>query len=164
MAQVYFPDFVGRSEKAVVMLLSSLNEKLDSVIQRFHRGEQVAYRFEWYLKKDNNQNDMVVFSLEFDLGERVSIGLAPHHWNCLPYIISLGYLVLMTDPGLLSGGGIAAGEDNEPRALVIHNAFLGLDNLAKQASERVSAGEAGNLDLLLRYLELDPGEKEKRYH
>lgn len=163
MAQIYLPDFVGKSDQAVVVLVSSLNEELDGILKRFHRGEQVAYRFAWNLGEDENQSDLVVFVLEFDSGEQVSIGLSPHHWDCLPSILSLGYLVLVTDPDLLGPEG-TAGEDDEPRALVIHNAFLGMDDLVNQVAERVKAGKAGNLDLLLKLLEIDRDAGEKQYH
>lgn len=164
MTQVHLPDFVGRSEQSVIMLVSSLDKELNDVFKRFHRGEQVAYRFDWNLEQDNNKNDMVVFSLEFDTGEKASIALSPLHWDCLPSVLSLGYLVLMTDSNLLQAGGEPAGMAEKPRAFVIHNAFLGMDGLLKQVNERVKNGQAGNLDLLLRLFESDMDLNNKQCH
>lgn len=164
MTQVQLPDFVGKSDQSVVMLVSSLDEEFNDVFTRFHKGEQVAYRFHWNLEQDSDQNEMVVFSLEFDTGEKASVALSPLHWDCLPSILSLGYLVLMTDPNLLDAEGKPAGEVEEPRAFVIHNAFLGMDDLIKQIKERVKTGETENLDLLLRLFENGPDSGDKQCH
>jgi len=163
LTQIYAPDFVGKSDQAVVFLVSSLNEELKSVMERVHRGEQVVYRFEWNLAKDSEQKDMIVFALEFADENNVSIGLAPQYWECLPSVISLGLIVIMTDPGLINEENRAAvGE--EPRALVIHSAFNGLDGLAEQANQRLQAGERGNLDFLLRLLSEGAESDEKPHH
>ncbi|GEM_PF-2968942 len=164
MTKIYAPDFVGKSDQAVVILASSLDQELDGVMERFHRGDQVVYRFDWGLEKDGEQNDMVVFTLEFALGEKVAIGLSPLHWDCLPSVINLGYLVIMTDPDLLDENKKTENQE-EPRALVIHNAFKGLDELAGQVNERLKTGdEPGNLDLLLRLLMEGVEETDNKQH
>lgn len=159
MLHLYAPDFVGKSENAVVMLVSSLDDELEDVYERFHRGEKLAYRFFWHLDGDNETGDVVILTLEFDQGEKMQIKLTPYHWDCFPYLLTLGYLVIMTDPGLLNEATIPL----EPRALVIENAFWGLDNLARQAHEQINKGRTGNLALLVKCLAGVPGE-DKKHH
>ncbi|MCF8011176.1 MAG: hypothetical protein K9L17_09715 [Clostridiales bacterium] len=165
MDKVYIPDFVGRSEMAVIMMLTSLAEKLNNVMERFHNDEQVQYRFIWNLEQDDDSNYMVLLYLEFDSGEIVNIGLYPYHWDCLPSILSTGYLVIMTDERLLGDqDGTAGSEDGEPRAVVIHNAFTGLDRLVKEAREKVENDESEDLKLILKLFEESLDSEGEQYH
>lgn len=164
MAQAHLPDFVGKTGQSVVMLVSPLDTEFDDIFSRFHRGEQVAYRFKWNLEQDDNGNYMVVFEIEFDSGEKASIALSPFHWDCLPYLLSYGYLVLMTDPRLLHPAEEGEAEVEKPRAFVIHDAYLGLDGLLRQADQRVQDGETKNLDILIQLFEKGPDDGEKQHH
>lgn len=165
MNKLYYPDFVGKSGRAVVILVSSLDDELSGVIDRFHRGEQVAYRFEWHLKKNEEGKYLVVFFMEFNTGEKLSIPLYPYHWDCLPAIISLGFLVLMTDSDILNKESLITDENiPEPRALVIENAFWGLNEMVNQIGKEIQTQQSEELDLLLKLLDIKPEDIKKQRH
>lgn len=155
-SEIAFPEFIGETEQAVVLVVPSLDDVLSVIYTRFHEGEEIDYWYNWELTPLTEEEYMVILEIRWDGEEGVSIGFTLEMWEYLPVITKRGNVVLMTDWRLIEEG-IAAGMDRmgrfRPRALLVRDAGRGMIDLSKKvAKEAVFKGEKSELVKLLSIL------------
>lgn len=137
--EVAFPEFIGETEQAVVLVVPALDQDLSVLFKRFHEGEEINYWFSWELTSGNDEGYMVTLEIGWDQEDVVSIGFTLDMWEYLPVITKRGNVVLMTDWRLIEEG-IAAGMDSmgrfRPRALLVRDAGRGMEDLSSKVAEQ----------------------------
>jgi|GEM_PF-2433655 len=138
--EIAFPEFIGETEQAVVLVVPALDDELSVLFKRFHESEEINYWFTWELTSNNNDGYMVTLDLGWDQEDAVSIGFTMDMWKYLPVITQRSNVVLMTDWRLIKEG-IAAGMDNmgrfRPRAILIKDAGRAMEDLSGKVAEQV---------------------------
>lgn len=153
MQEIFFPDFIGESDYGMVVMVSGLDEGLEPLFNRYLSGEDVEYWFAWDLVQVENDGFLVTLGVSWDNGgEGVSIGLPSELWHMLPSLKEKENLALMTDWTLVDGS-LDEEDDIYPRALLIREAYRGLDDLAFQVAEiTVTGGGSRELSKLQEIL------------
>lgn len=145
--QVVFPEFLGESEMAVVVVIPSIKEDVSSVFERFHSGEEVDYWFSWDLVLTDTGEYLVVLEVDWDEGEGLVVAFTREMWEFLVLMIQKESLVIMADWDILEEG------EFKPYALLIRDVNTGLDKLYDQVKELASVNdgieELTSLQLLL---------------
>lgn len=161
---IAFPEFIGETEQAVVLVVPSLDEVLSVLYTRFHEGEEIDYWFYWELTPLTEEEYVITLEIGWEGEKGVSIGFTLEMWEYLPIITKRCNVVLMTDWSLIEQG-IIAGMDRmgrfRPRALLVRDAGRGMAKLSeKVARETVFKGENAKLVRLRTILHegLAPGE------
>ncbi|MHB8985965.1 MAG: hypothetical protein ACYC38_08495 [Eubacteriales bacterium] len=154
--EIAFPEFIGETEQAVVLVVPSLDDVLSVIYARFHEGEEIDYWYNWELSSLTEGEYMVILEIGWEGEKVVSIGFTLEMWEYLPVITRRVNVVLMTDWKLIEEG-IAAGMDQmgrfRPRALLVRDAGRGMTGLSeKVAKEAVFRGEKSELVKLLSIL------------
>lgn len=137
---VAFPEFIGETEQAVIMVVPSLDQDLSVLYKRFHEGEEIDYWFNWELTSISHNEYMVTLKIGWEGEDVVSIGFTLDMWEYLPVITKRSNLVLMTDWRLIEEG-IAAGMDKmgrfRPKALLVRDVGQGMEGLSSKVAEVV---------------------------
>lgn len=130
MRELVLPDFIGESERGMIIMVSALQDELEPLFRRFHRGEEVPYWFGWELVETGGQNYLVALEIKWEGGGGVVIGFTPEMWHILPALRQKEHLTVITDWNLI-------GEEkaNPSRALVIRDAYRGMDILVRQVAQ-----------------------------
>lgn len=143
--EVAFPEFIGETEQAVIMVVPSLEQDLSVLYQRFHEGEEVDYWFNWELTAISDNEYVVTLKIGWEGEDVVSIGFTLDMWEYLPVIIRRSNLVLMTDWRLIEEG-IAAGMDKmgrfRPKALLVRDVGQGMEGLSSKVADQVMCRES----------------------
>lgn len=143
--EVAFPEFIGETEQAVIMVVPSLDQELSVLYKRFHEGEEIDYWVKWELASVSHNEYMVTLEIGWDGEDVVSIGFTLDMWEYLPVITKRSNLVLMTDWRLIEEG-IAAGMDKmgrfRPKALLVRDVGLGMEGLSSKVAEQVMFRES----------------------
>ncbi|MDK2887373.1 hypothetical protein SAMN02745218_00256 [Desulfofundulus australicus DSM 11792] len=130
MREIALPDFIGESEHGMIVMVSALEDELEPLFQRFHRGENVPYRFGWQLVPLDAQNYLVTLDLNWDGGNEVAIGFTPEMWGILPAVRHKD-LTVITDWELVG----QQTEISPAKSLVIRQAYRGFDELIRQVAQ-----------------------------
>ncbi|MCL6634744.1 MAG: hypothetical protein K6T29_03115 [Peptococcaceae bacterium] len=156
---IAFPEFIGETEQAVVLVVPALDQDLSVLFKRFHEGEEIEYWFNWELIPGYLDGYMVTLEIGWGKEDAVSIGFTLDMWEYLPVITRRGNVVLMTDWRLIEEG-IAAGMDNmgrfRPRALLVRDAGRGIRDLSSKVAEQAMQHQgSAELVQLLNILQRD---------
>jgi len=130
LREIALPDFIGESEHGMIVMVSALEDELEPLFQRFHRGENVPYRFGWQLVPLDAQNYLVTLDLNWDGGNEVAIGFTPEMWGILPAVRHKD-LTVITDWELVG----QQTEISPAKSLVIRQAYRGFDELIRQVAQ-----------------------------
>ena len=137
--EIAFPEFIGETEQAVVLVVPALEHDLSLLFKRFHEGEEIDYWFSWELTMHNDNQYMVTLEIGWDGEDVVAIGFTLEMWDYLPVITRRSHVVLMTDWQLIEEG-IEAGMDKmgrfRPRALLVRNAGSGMGELSSKVADQ----------------------------
>lgn len=137
--EIAFPEFIGETEQAVVLVVPALENDLSVLFKRYHEGEEIEYWFSWELTALNGNQYMVTLEIGWDGEDTVAIGFTLDMWEYLPVITRRSHLVLMTDWQLIKDG-IEAGMDKmgrfRPRALLVRNAGRGMGDLSSKVADQ----------------------------
>jgi hypothetical protein len=159
LKEMAFPEFIGETEQAVIMVIPSLAQDLSVLYRRFHEGEEIDYWFNWELTSVRHNEYMVTLKIGWDEDDLVSIGFTLDMWEYLPLITKKSNVVLMTDWRLLEEG-ILAGMDNmgrfRPQALLVRNVGHGMEGLSDRVAEQVMFRE-NNAEMLQLFEILQSG-------
>ncbi|CCO09132.1 hypothetical protein [Desulforamulus hydrothermalis] len=165
--QVVFPEFLGESEIAVVIIIPSLQQELGDLFERFYAGDEIDYRFTWDLVVTNTAEYLVVLEIDWDEGEGLLVAFSPEMWEFINLIAQKQNLVLVGDWGALEEGAalaLAEGGEYRPYALLIRDAHSGLDKLYDHVKELAAANqevpELARLQLILE----GAGSRPLTYH
>jgi len=165
--QVVFPEFLGESEIAVVIIIPSLKEDMGDLYERFHSGEEIDYWFSWDLVVTNTAEYLVVLEIDWDRGEGLIVAFTPEMWEFINLIAQKQNLVILGDWGALEeGASLAFEEEGEyrPYALLIRDVHTGLEKLYDHVKELVSVNreveELAKLQLILE----GTGSQSTTYH
>lgn len=142
--QVVFPEFLGESELAVVVVIPSIKEDLGHLFERFHSGEEIDYWFSWDLVATDSAEYLVVLEMNWDQGEGLVVAFTKEMWEFLNLMAQKQSLVLLADwqivnedaPGLFREEG-----DFKPYALLVRDVHTGLDKLYHHVKELVEFNE-----------------------
>ncbi|AEF94684.1 hypothetical protein Desca_1839 [Desulfotomaculum nigrificans CO-1-SRB] len=160
--QVVFPEFLGESELAIVVVISSLKRDLSHLFERFHAGEEIDYWFNWNLVVTDTAEYLVVLELEWDQGEGLTVAFSREMWEFLGLMIQKENLVLLADWQMLEEGAPVMAEVAEfkPYALLIRDVDAGLDRLYDHVRELAEVNqeieELTELMLILEGAESQP--------
>ena len=153
--EIAFPEFIGETGQAVVLVVPSLDQDLSFLFSRFHEGEEIDYWFSWELTAVKSNEFMVTLEIGWEGEDVVSIGFTPEMWEYLPVFTKRGHVVLMTDWRLIEEG-IEAGMDHigrfRPKALLVRDAGRGMEELSSKVTEQAMSCEDG--DKLAQLLEI----------
>ncbi len=142
--EIAFPEFIGDTEQAVILVVPALDQDLSVLFNRFHEGEDINYWFKWELKSGESDVYMVAMQIGWDGKDVISIGFTFDMWEYLPVITKRSNLVLMTDWALIEEG-IAAGMDKmgrfRPKALLVRDVGQGMDKLSSTVAEQAMFSE-----------------------
>lgn len=148
--EIAFPEFIGETEQAVVLVVPALDQDLAVLFKRFHEGEEIDYWFSWELTSLKRDEYMVTLEIGWDGEDVISIGFTLDMWEYLPVITKRSHVVLMTDWRLIEEG-IAAGMDKmgrfRPRALLVRDAGRGMEGLSSKVAEQAMFRE-GSAELV----------------
>ena len=140
-----FPEFIGETEQAVIMVVPSLDQDLAVLYRRFHEGEEIDYWFDWELTSVSNDEYMVTLRIGWEGTEAVSIGFTIEMWEYLPLITKRSNLVLMTDWRMIEEG-VGAGVDTigrfRPNALLVRDVGQGIEALSSKVAEKAMFRES----------------------
>ncbi len=155
--EMAFPEFIGETEQAVIMVVPSLEQDLSVLYKRFHEGEEIDYWLNWELTSISDNQYVVALKIGWEGEDVVSIGFTLDMWEYLPVIVRRDNLVLMTDWRLIEEG-IAAGMDKmgrfRPKALLVRDAGQGMAGLSnKVADKAMCRGSSTELIQLLEILQ-----------
>lgn len=143
-----YPEFIGETEQAVILVVPALESELSVLFKRFHEGEEINYWFRWEIVSDINGDYIVMLEIGWDIGDIISIGFTLDMWEYLPVITRKSNLILMTDWRLIEEG-IAAGIDDmgrfRPKALLVRDAGRGIEGLSNKAAEEARSSGRGNI-------------------
>ncbi len=154
--EMAFPEFIGETELAVVLVVPSLEQDLSVLFKRFHEGEEINYWFNWDLTTVKHNEYMVKLEIGWDGEDVVSIGFTLDMWEYLPVITKRSNVVLMTDWRLIEEG-IDAGMDKmgrfRPKALLVRDVGRGMKELSSKVADQVMSHETNELVQLLELLQ-----------
>lgn len=154
LKQVVFPEFIGESEIAVVVIIPSLKEDMAELFERFHAGEEIDYWFSWDLMVTNTAEYLVVLEINWDQGEGLVLAFTTEMWEFINLIAEKGNLVILGDVSeLAEGASIVFSEEYKPFALLVRNVSGGLEKLYHHVKELVAVNqdieELAKLQLIL---------------
>lgn len=148
--EIAFPEFIGETEQAVVLVVPALDQDLSVLFKRFHEGEEIDYWFNWELTSVKSDEYMVTLEIGWDGEDVISSGFTLDMWEYLPVITKRSNVVLMTDWGLIEEG-IAAGMDKmgrfRPKALLVRDVGRGMEGLSSKVAEKAMFRE-GSVELV----------------
>jgi hypothetical protein len=136
--EILFPEFIGETEEALVLVLPTLKEHLAGLFTRFHAGEEIDYCFSWELVEIDEKDFLVVLDIDWDEGTGIGVGFSSEMWEVFRSVSSMQQLILICDWELMTmgiAGEIDDDEDFKPYALLIRDANRGLWKLLDQARE-----------------------------
>lgn len=136
--EIIFPEFIGESDEALVLVLPTLKEDLADLFAKFHAGEEIDYWFSWELVMVDPDEFMVVLDIDWEEGAGILVGFTPEMWDFFSSVTSKHHLVLMCDWDLVMKGipgGMNSDGEFKPYALLIRDVNRGLSNLLEQAEE-----------------------------
>lgn len=137
--EIAFPEFIGETEQAVVLVVPALEHDLSVLFKRFQDGEEIDYWFSWELALLGEDKFMVTLEIGWDGEDVVAIGFPLDMWEYLPVITRRGHVVLMTDWQLIEEG-VEAGMDKlgrfRPKALLVRDAGRGMGELSSKVAEQ----------------------------
>ncbi|WP_238473287.1 hypothetical protein [Desulforamulus profundi] len=113
MKQVVFPEFLGESEIAVVIIIPSLKEDMGDLFERFHSGEEIDYWFSWDLVVTNTAEYLVVLEINWDQGEGLIVAFTSEMWEFINLIDQKENIVILGDWSELEEGASLAYEEAE---------------------------------------------------
>ncbi len=61
--EIAFPEFIGDTEQAVVLVVPALDQDLSVLFNRFHEGEDINYWFKWELTSGESDGYMVALQI-----------------------------------------------------------------------------------------------------
>lgn len=160
--QVVFPEFLGESEMAVVVVIPSLKHDMKELFERFHSGEEIDYWFSWDLVLTDNGDYLAVLEIDWELGEGLVVAFTGEMWEFLVLMAEKGSVVLLADWNIMEEGAAQAinQADFKPYALLIREVDTGLEKLYEQVKELVEVNEGlAELEKLKLLLE---GNREPR--
>ncbi|GAB6180136.1 hypothetical protein JCM14036_14550 [Desulfotomaculum defluvii] len=154
LKQVVFPEFIGESEIAVVVIIPSLKEDMAQLFERFHSGEEIDYWFSWDLVMTNTAEYLVVLEINWDQGEGLILAFAMEMWEFIYLIAEKGNVVILGDISELEeGASLIFTEEYKPFALLVRNVASGLEKLYYHVKELVEVNqdieELAKLQLIL---------------
>ncbi|MEG6615811.1 hypothetical protein V6C27_05135 [Peptococcaceae bacterium 1198_IL3148] len=134
---VVFPEFIGESDEALVLVLPTLKEELSDLFTKFHAGEEINYSFTWELLEVNDDDFLVVLDIDWEEGIGIGIGFGPEMWEIFRTVTSKQHIILMCDWEVVTMGVTKKIDEEEfkPHALLIRDANRGLWRLLDQAEE-----------------------------
>jgi len=139
---VVFPEFIGESEIAVVVIVPSLKEDMAELFERFHGGEEIDYWFSWDLMVTNTAEYLVVLEINWDQGEGLILAFTTEMWEFINLIAEKGNLVILGDVDeLAEGASIIFSEEYKPFALLVRNVSDGLVKLYNHVKELVEVNQ-----------------------
>jgi len=148
--EIAYPEFIGETEQAVVLVVPALDRDLSVLFKRFQEGEEIDYWFSWELALQSDEKYMVTLEIGWDGEDIVSIGFTLDMWQYLPVITRRGHVVLMTDWHLIEEG-IEAGMDMlgrfRPKALLVRDAGRGMGELSSKVAELAMSSKS-NIELV----------------
>ena len=154
--QVVFPEFLGESEIAVVVVIPSLKEDISELFERFHAGEEIDYWFSWDLVVTNTAEYLVVLEINWEIEEGIILAFSSEMWEFIHLIAQRENLVLLGDWNQLEEGVpllIEQEGEYKPFALLIRDVHLGLEKLYYHVKELVDVNqeieELARLQLIL---------------
>ncbi|WP_238442523.1 hypothetical protein [Desulforamulus reducens] len=156
MKQVVFPEFLGESEIAVVVIIPSLKEDMTDLFERFHAGEEVDYWFSWDLVVTNTAEYLVVLEINWDQGEGLIVAFSSEMWEFINLIGEKGNMVILGETGELEEGATLLYDEGEykPFALLIRDVDNGLaklyDHVKELAAVNENIEELAKLQLILQ--------------
>lgn len=155
--EIAFPEFIGETEQAVILVVPALDRDLSVLFKRFHEGEEIGYWLSWELTYGKDDEYMVTLEIGWDGSDIISIGFTLDMWEYLPMITKRSHLVLMTDWRLIEEG-IGAGVDKmgrfRPKALLVRDAGQGITGLSSKVAEQAMfCAESTELAWLLDILQ-----------
>lgn len=143
--QVVFPEFLGESELAVVVVIPSIKEDLGHLFERFHSGEEIDYWFSWDLVVTNTAEYMVVLEINWDRGEGLIVAFSSDMWEFMNLVAQRENIVILGDWSELEEGASLAFEEVEgeyrPHALLIRDAHMGLEKLYDHVKELAAVNQ-----------------------
>lgn len=162
--QVVFPEFLGESEIAVVIIIPSLKEDMGDLFECFHTGEEIDYWFSWDLVVTNTAEYLVVLEINWDQGEGLIVAFTSEMWEFINLIDKKENIVILGDWSELEEGASLAYEEAEgeyrPYALLIRDVHTGLEKLYNHVKELVSVNqdveELAKLQLILEGTQSQP--------
>ena len=145
LKQVVFPEFMGESEIAVVVMIPSLKEDMSELFARFHSGEEIDYWFSWDLVVTNTAEYLVVLEIHWDQDEVLTVAFSTEMWVFINLIAHKKNLVLLADWKELEEGATLQLDDTEgeykPFALLIRDVHNGLEKLYDHVKELVEVNQ-----------------------
>ncbi|WP_051688194.1 hypothetical protein [Desulfofalx alkaliphila] len=154
--EIIFPEFIGESDEALVLVLPTLKEDLSDLFEMFHAGEEIDYWFSWELVMVNSDEFMVVLDIDWEEGAGILVGFTPEMWEFFRHVTSKQHLVLMCDWELVTKGLSAGMNDKgefKPFALLIRDVNRGLWNLLEQVEElEIDEHQKETVDYLINVL------------
>ena len=141
--QVVFPEFLGESELAVVVVIPSLKEDMSHLFKRFHAGEEIDYWFSWDLVVTDSAEYLVLLEMNWDQEESLVVAFNREMWEFLNVMAEKQSMVLMADWQIVDEGApdLLREEEFRPYALLIRNVHTGLDKLYNHVKELVGVNE-----------------------
>lgn len=160
LKQVVFPEFMGESEIAVVVIIPSLKEDMVDLFERFHSGEDIDYWFSWDLVVTNTAEYLVVLEINWDQGEGLTVAFSTEMWEFINLIAQKGNIVLLADWNELEEGASLALDDTEeykPFALLIRDVQGGLEKLYDHVKDLAAVNQ--NVEELAKLMFVLEGTK-----
>ena len=155
--QVVFPEFLGESEIAVVVVIPTLKEDMSELFERFHAGEEIDYWFTWDLVVTNTAEYLVVLEIHWEAEDGLIVAFSSEMWEFIHLIAQRENLVLLGDWNQLEEGApliMDQGGEYKPHALLIRDVHLGLEKLYKHVKDLVEVNqpieELSRLQLILQ--------------
>ena len=136
--EIVFPEFIGESDDALVLVLPTLKDELSEIMERFHAGEEISYSFSWQLLNVEADEYLIVLDIDWEDGTGIVVGFTTEMWEIFRYVTSKQHLVLMFDWELVMKGipgGLTSEGEFKPQAFLIRDVSRGLGNLLEQAEE-----------------------------
>ncbi len=136
--EIVFPEFIGESDDALVLVLPTLKDELSEIMERFHAGEEISYSFSWQLLNVESDEYLIVLDIDWEDGTGIVVGFTTEMWEIFRYVTSKQHLVLMFDWELVMkgiSGGLSPEGEFKPQAFLIRGVNRGLGNLLEQAEE-----------------------------
>lgn len=153
---IIFPDFIGETEIAMVMVIPSIKSDMANLFERFHAGEEVDYWFSWNLALTDEGDYLVALDIVWDTDDGIVIGFNEEMWEVLDAMVQKKNLLLMADWDLLEEGVESALDwqgEFKPYALLIREIQVGIEKLTDQVREIAALNNAVPLERLLFILQ-----------
>lgn len=136
--EIIFPQFIGESDEALILVLPALKDELADLFVKFHSGEEIDYWFSWELVMVDEEEFLIVLDIDWEEGNGIVVGFTTEMWEIFRTVTSKQNLVLMCEWELFrnyANSHLDSGEEFKPYALLIRNVNRGLWNLLEQAEE-----------------------------